>query len=94
MNIIPDGDIEFDGGVGEQVGRVGMVTLSTDQTLGFKNVWSMITDNEDDVALEHDLCTVLLPLGVGCFFSRVHMEDTVTPQTLRDMTNRIGESAK
>ena len=34
MNVIPLEKIEFDGGVGEKIGRVGMVTLATDQTLG------------------------------------------------------------
>ena len=37
---------------------------------------------------EHDLCTVLHPLGVGCFFNRVKMEDEVTPDTLYDMLPR------
>ena len=40
------------------------------------------------------MCTVLLPLGVGVFFSRVEMDDTVTPDTLRDMTTRIGDTAR
>lgn len=38
MNVIPLEKIEFDGGVGEKIGRVGMVTLATDQTLGCNTV--------------------------------------------------------
>ena len=37
---------------------------------------------------------MLLPLGAGCHFSRVAMEDEVTPASLRDMAARIGESAR
>ena len=83
-------NIEFDGGVGETAGRVGVVTLATDQTIGI----IIILDIDLIVAWEHDMCTVLLPLGVGVFFSRVEMDDTVTPDTLRDMTTRIGETAR
>ena len=66
---------KFDGGVGGQKGKVGVVLLSGDQTL------------------EKDLCSVLHPLEVGCFFSRVEMVNEVTPETLQSMRMRIGGSA-
>merc|ERR1711988_1390893 len=47
-----------------------------------------------DQTLEYELCAVLHPLGVGCHFSRVMMEDHVTPDTLTAMKERISESAK
>ena len=66
---------KFDGGVGGQHGKVGVVVLSGDQTL------------------EYELSTILMPLGIGCFFSRVMMEDEVTPETLKSMKTMIGSSA-
>lgn len=66
----------FDGGVGEEKGRVGIVVLATDQTL------------------EHDISLVLLPLEIGCHFTRIQMDDQVTPESLKSMTPRIGEAVK
>merc|ERR1719341_1671933 len=65
----------FDGGIGGQKGKVGVVVLSGDQTL------------------EQELSTILLPHGLGCFFSRVKMENEVTPETLQSMKSMIGGSA-
>merc|ERR1712106_297014 len=65
----------FDGGVGGQHGKVGVVVLSGDQTL------------------EQELSTILLPEGLGCFYSRVMMENEVTPETLQSMKSRISGSA-
>ena len=65
----------FDGGIGGQHGKVGVVVLSGDQTL------------------EQELSTILLPEGLGCFYSRVMMENEVTPETLQSMKSRISGSA-
>ena len=65
----------FDGGVGGEKGKVGVVVLSGDQTL------------------EQELSTILLPHGLGCFFSRVKMEEEVTPETLQSMKSMISGSA-
>ena len=65
----------FDGGVGGEYGKIGVVVLSGDQTL------------------EQEMSTILMPLGVGCFFSRLMMENEVTPETLLSMKSRIGGSA-
>jgi len=67
---------ERDGGVGGQVGRVGMVVLATDHTL------------------EMELCSILHPLGVGLFFSRVPMVAEVTPDSLASMRERIYKAAE
>ena len=37
---------------------------------------------------------MLHPLGIGCHFTRVLMEDDVTPDTLSRMKERIGESGR
>ena len=47
-----------------------------------------------DQTLEYELTSVLSSLGVGCFFSRLKMDDDVTPETLRAMKERISGSAK
>eukprot|EP00092_Neocalanus_flemingeri_P010712 GFUD01011538.1.p1 GENE.GFUD01011538.1~~GFUD01011538.1.p1 ORF type:complete len:289 (-),score=66.84 GFUD01011538.1:65-931(-) len=46
-----------------------------------------------DQTLEHEMSTILMPLGVGCFFSRLMMENEVTPESLRSMESKIGDSA-
>ena len=34
------------------------------------------------------------PLGIGCHYSRIQMEDEVTPESLYNMLEKIGDSAK
>ena len=46
-----------------------------------------------DHTLEHELFTILSPFGVGCFFSRLEIDNKVTPETLFAMRDRIGASA-
>ena len=65
----------FDGGVGGEHGKVGVVIPSGNQTL------------------EQELITIMAPLGVGCFFSRVEMVDKITPEILQSMKTRIAGSA-
>ena len=44
--------------------------------------------------LEFDLSSVLHPLDIGCHYSRIQMDDEVTPETLYNMVEKIGDSAK
>ena len=85
---------EFDGGVGGIRGRIGIVTLATDQTVGKQEVQRYMNHKTWDCILEFDLSSVLHPLGIGCHYSRIQMEDEVTPESLYNMLEKIGDSAK